>query len=80
MDRPALDTWLKQQKDEQRKKRIARSLAAENNRISKIIGMYSVYGSNETALVNQKDNTNHLQVWNRDFAKKRQERQIEELK
>jgi len=30
--------------------------------------MYNLYGSDETALVKQKENPKHLQVWNREFA------------
>jgi hypothetical protein len=30
--------------------------------------MYNVYGSDETALVKQKEQPEKLQVWNREFA------------
>ena len=42
--------------------------------------MYQVYGSNQTALVKQKENPNKLQVWKRDFAVRRQEEQIKHIK
>jgi len=80
IDRPALEAWLNKQKDEQKKKKQGRSIKADNNRLSKIIDMYKLYGSNDTALVKQRDNPSHLQVWNRDYAIKRQEKQLEQLR
>lgn len=73
IDRKALENWVRDKRRVQKKKGLKPSnLNQESTGMSKIVNMYQLYGSNNTALVQPRDAPGQLVVWNRKFAINRQ--------
>jgi len=51
IDSSALEAWINKQQAKKSKGKVQKFLAGDNNRVSKIIEMYNLYGSDGTALV-----------------------------
>jgi alkyl hydroperoxide reductase subunit AhpC len=56
LDREALEAWIKHDRQTKKKNKINSTLVQDSNNISKIVNMYNVYGSKNSALVRPKDN------------------------